>query len=160
MDANRRASLDYLQDLEKFVKQRMKDKMVLKIPDLVYDDREDMVERLGDQGWYQHDWSERRLTREELSSALESMATLHAAGLAFRMSNKKNHEKQYPSLIPDLFTSNLAKELIAKHIDSYLHCLSCLPGVEKTVCKLRMIQPNVFQHLVALRRPNDELGSR
>merc|ERR1719471_368446 len=106
MDANRRASLDYLQDLEKFVKQRMKDKMVLKIPDLVYDDRDDMVERLGDQGWYQHDWSERRLTREELSSALESMATLHAAGLAFRMSNKKNYEKQYPSLIPDLFTSN------------------------------------------------------
>lgn len=27
----------------------------------------------------------------------------------------------------DLFTSNLAKELIAKHIDSYLHCLSVFP---------------------------------
>ena len=57
-------------------------------------------------------------------------------------------------------TSHVAKELIAKHIDSYLHSLSSIPGADKVVGQLRKIQPNVFQHLVALRRPNDELGAR
>ena len=113
-----------------------------------------------DEGWYQQDWCQRRLGREEISAALDSMATLHAAGLAYRMSTKQNFEKEYPALSRDLFTSHVSKELIAKHIDSYLHSLSSILGADKVLTQLRKIQPNVFQHLVALRRPNDELGAR
>lgn len=146
-------SLEYVKDLDNFVSLRMKDKMKLNVAELKDDP-------LTDEGWYQEDWCQRKLGREEISAALESMASLHAAGLAYRMSTKNNFEKHYPCLSRDLFTSHVAKELIAKHIDSYLHSLSSIPGADKVVGQLRKIQPNVFQHLVALRRPNDELGAR
>ena len=136
--------------------------MKLNIPSLSSDYRNlsnrEMMERMTEAGWRLQD--SRRLERTEISAAIESMAVLHAAGLAYRMSIKTNFETKYPWLTNDLFTSNIAKELIAKHLDSYLHCLSFVSGAEKVVCQLRRIQPNVFQHLLALRRPTDDLGSR
>jgi len=60
----------------------------------------------------------------------------------------------------DLFTCNLSRELLAKYLDSYLHYLSCLPGVDPTVTLLRRIQQDVFQYIVTLRKPTDSLGAR
>jgi len=106
------------------------------------------------------DWNRRRLTRQELSSAVESIANLHAAGLVFRMSNKKEIENQKPIFSQDIFTSSITKELVAKHIDSFLYCLSSLPDSEKIVKKLKQMEPYVFQYLLNLGRPTDELASR
>ena len=119
-----------------------------------------MVEELTMKGWHTPNWNTTKLNLAQIRSAVDSMAVLHATGLAYRMSMKNNFEKHYPWLMEDLYTSNMAKELIAKHLDSYLHCLSFLSGVGKVVSKLKKIQQDVFQCLVSLRRPNDALGSR
>ena len=88
------------------------------------------------------------------------MAVLHSTGLAYRLSMKDTFEMQYPWLLDDIYTTSMAKELIAMHLDSYLHCLSMFDGVGKVVAKLRKIQHDVFQYLVALRHPTDALGVR
>ena len=66
----------------------------------------------------------------------------------------------HPRLGQDVFTSSAAKELVARHLDCYLHCLAAVSGAASVVAKLRRLQPTVFRHLVALRRPRDELGAR
>ena len=67
---------------------------------------------------------------------------------------------RYPWLMEDLFTCNLARELLAKYLDSYLHYLSFLPGVDSTLLLLKRIQQDVFQYIVTLRKPTDSLGAR
>ena len=74
------------------------------------------------------------------------------------MSLKEEIVEKYPYLEDDLYTSNMSKELLAKHLDSYLHFLSLLPGIQEHVLKLRKISSDVFQLLVKLRRPRDPLG--
>ena len=80
--------------------------------------------------------------------------------LYFRLSSRRSVEAAHPRLGQDLFTSCGAKELVARHLDSYLHCLAAVSGAAGVVTKLRRLQPTVFRHLVALRRPRDELGAR
>ena len=77
-----------------------------------------------------------------------------------KCSVQEEHEDKYPWLMEDLITSSTAKELLAKHLDSYLHYLSLLPGVERTVALLRKIEHRIFDLLQSLRRPEDKLGTR
>ena len=77
------------------------------------------------------------------------------------MSLKEEIDERYPYLEDDLYTSNMAKELLAKHLNSYIHFLSMLPGIcPDHVKQLRKISADVFQLLVKLRRPRDPLGTR
>ena len=80
--------------------------------------------------------------------------------LYFRLSSRRSVEAAHPRLGQDVFTSCGAKELVARHLDSYLHCLAAVSGAAGVVTKLRRLQPTVFRQLVALRRPRDELGAR
>eukprot|EP00092_Neocalanus_flemingeri_P094678 GFUD01120401.1.p1 GENE.GFUD01120401.1~~GFUD01120401.1.p1 ORF type:complete len:464 (-),score=144.12 GFUD01120401.1:120-1511(-) len=164
MDHNKRVCNEYLQDLQNFVTSRVGNKVRLNIPSLEENNlnksNTKLLEELTKQGWYTEDWNTSKLSLTQIRSAVQSMAVMHAAGLAYRMSMKTNFEKHYPWLMEDLYTSNMAKELIAKHLDSYLHCLSFLSGVGKAVSKLRKIEPDLFQYLVSLRRSNDALGTR
>ena len=80
--------------------------------------------------------------------------------LYFRLSSRRSVEAAHPRLGQDVFTSSGAKELVARHLDSYLHCLAAVSGAAGVVTKLRRLQPTVFRQLVALRRPRDELGAR
>ena len=77
--------------------------------------------------------------------ALKELAKFHACGLAYRMSLKEEIEEKYPFTEDDLYTSSMAKELLAKYLDSYLHFLSHLPGLKSHVHKLRKISTNVFE---------------
>lgn len=54
----------------------------------------------------------------------------------------------------------IIQELLARYLDSYLHYLSLLPGVEKVIAQLKKIKHKIFDLLVALRRPTDALGKR
>jgi len=164
MDHNEKVCKEYFQDLQKFVTERVGDKVQLNIPSLEESNLDKspdkLVDDLTNQGWKRQDWNSSRLNLTQIRSAVQSMAVMHAAGLAYRMSMKTNFEDLYPWLMEDFYTSNMAKELLAKHLDSYLHCLSLLSGVGKVVSKLRKIQQEVFQYLVSLRKPNDDLGTR
>ena len=77
-----------------------------------------------------------------------------------RMSLSRSFEAKYPWLSQDLFSSNLVAELIAKHLNTYLHFLSALPGSYQLCTRLGAIQSDVFQLLVNLRRPTDQAGTR
>ena len=47
------------------------------------------------------------------------------------MSLKEEIDVKYPYLEDDLYTSNMAKELLAKYLDSYLHFLTYLdPSIQ------------------------------
>jgi len=47
------------------------------------------------------------------------------------MSLKEEIDEKYPYLEDDLYTSNMAKELLAKYLDSYLHFLTLLdPSIQ------------------------------
>jgi hypothetical protein len=59
---------------------------------------------------------------------VKELANFHACGLAYRMSLKEEIDEKYPYLDDDLYTSNMAKELLAKYLDSFMHFLSLLPG--------------------------------
>jgi hypothetical protein len=52
------------------------------------------------------------------------------------------------------------QELLAKYLDSYLHYLSQLAGVEQAVTILRRFKSRIFHLLVNLRKPTDSLGKR
>ena len=95
-----------------------------------------------------------------MTLAVAELARFHACGLAYRMSLKEEIDDKYPYLEDDLYTSNMAKELLAKYLDSFLHFLSLLPGIQEHVLKLRKISNEVFGLLVKLRRPSDPLGTR
>ena len=77
-----------------------------------------------------------------------------------RMSICRSFEAKYPWLSQDLLSSNVVKELIAKHLNTFLHFLSALPGSHQLCTRLRALQSEVFQLMVNLRRPTDELGNR
>ncbi len=111
-------------------------------------------------GFSARDWLKTKLTHEEVTLAVAELARFHACGLAYRMSLKEEIDEKYPYLEDDLYTSNMAKELLAKYLDSFMHFLSLLPGIQEHVIKLRKISGEVFQLLVKLRRPSDPLGTR
>ena len=75
------------------------------------------------------------------------------------MSLSRSFEAKYPWLSQDLFSSNVVAEMIAKHLHTYLHFLSALPGAHQLCTRLRAIQSEVFQLMVNLRKPT-ELGTR
>ena len=131
-DHNKQVCTEYLNDLQEFVESRVGNTVQLNIPGLEKNNLKKstttIVEELTVKGWYKPDWNTTKLSLPQIRSAVDSMAVLHAAWLAFRMSMKNNFEQCYPWLMEDLYTSNMAKELIAKHLDSYLHCLSFLTG--------------------------------
>lgn len=96
-------------------------------------------------GFVTKDWFKYKLTHNEVLLALTELAKLHACGLAYRMSLKEEIDEKYPYIEDDLYTSSMAKELLAKYLDSYLHFLSHLPGLKSHVNKLRKISPNLFE---------------
>ena len=76
------------------------------------------------------------------------------------MSICRSFEAKYPWLSQDVFSSNVVREMIAKHLNTFLHFLSALPGSYEVCTRLRVLQSEVFQLMVNLRRPTDELGNR
>ena len=66
---------------------RLGDQLQLPLPQLEAgpEDRQQLEASLATRGWAAVDWSTRRLSRQQLSAAMEAAATLHAAGLAFRI---------------------------------------------------------------------------
>ena len=159
---------ELLRDLQTFVKNRVGDAIQLKIPKLYHGGKgEDcdgnhvlVIEDLAKKGYVTRDWFKHKLTHDEVTVAVKELAKFHACGLAYRMSLKEEIDEKYPYLEDDLYTSNMAKELLAKYLDSFLHFLSLLPGIQEHVLKLRKISNEVFQLLVKLRRPSDPLGTR
>ena len=75
-------------------------------------------------GWETPDWHTTKLSHDQILSPLGSMAVLHATGLVYRMSAKNNFQQSYPWL------GDITKELIARHLDEYLHCLSLIECTE------------------------------
>jgi len=154
----------YLSNLEKFMESRVGSQVKLSIPRDFHTDLEDprtkVMEDLLSDGFGSRDWVSQTLSHSEVSAAVREMAVLHATGLAYRMSLKDSFEDKYPWLMEDLFTSNIVKELLAKNLDSYLHYLTFLPGVSKTVEELRKVKHQIFDLIVSLRRPTDTLGTR
>ena len=52
------------------------------------------------------------------------------------MSLKEEIDVKYPYLEDDLYTSNMAKELLAKYLDSYLHFLTYLdPSIQVRIMR-------------------------
>ena len=86
---SRRACRDYLRELSSFVRARLGDQLQLPLPQLEAgpedSSRQQLEASLATRGWAAVDWSTRRLSRQQLSAAMEAAATLHAAGLAFRI---------------------------------------------------------------------------
>lgn len=156
-----------LQDMRDFVQQRAGDIVRLNIPELYHGESSSgagrdilVIEDLAERGFKTSDWFKQKLTHHEVLLALSELATFHACGLAYRMSLKEEIDDKYTFLDDDLYTSNMAKELLAKYLDSYLHFLSLLPGISEHILKLRKISGEVFQLLVKLRHPTDPLGNR
>lgn len=90
-----------------------------------------VIEDLTEKGFMSKDWFKYKLDHDEVLLALEEMAKFHACGLAYRMSLKEEIDEKYPYLDDDLYTSNMAKELLAKYLDSYLHFLTYLdPSIQ------------------------------
>ena len=99
---SRRACRDYLRDLSSFVRARLGDQLQLPLPQLEAgpedSSRQQLEASLATRGWAAVDWSTRRLSRQQLSAAMEAAATLHAAGLAFRIelaTNLRRSSKLY-----------------------------------------------------------------
>ena len=56
------------------------------------------------------------------------------------MSLKEEIDVKYPYLEDDLYTSNMAKELLAKYLDSYLQFLTRLdPSIQVRIMKTSLI---------------------
>ena len=87
-----------------------------------------VIEDLTAKGFSTRDWFRDKLCHEEVVVSVRELAKFHACGLAYRMSLKEEIDEKYPYLESDLYTSNMAKELLAKYLDSFLHFLSTLPG--------------------------------
>lgn len=151
---------ELLTDLQQFIKNRVGDTIKLNIPTLYHgftdsntpslmnggskDQSVLVIEDLARQGFATKDWFKYKLTHNEVLLALKELAKFHACGLAYRMSLKEEIDEKYPYIEDDLYTSSMAKELLAKYLDSYLHFLSHLPGLKSHVHKLRKISSNVF----------------
>lgn len=90
-----------------------------------------VIEDLAEKGFSSKDWFKTKLNHDEVLLALTELAKFHACGLAYRMSLKEEIDEKYPYLEDDLYTSNMAKELLAKYLDSYLHFLTQLdPSIQ------------------------------
>ena len=153
---------ELLTDLQTFIKERVGDKIKLNIPTLYHgftdsnstfvnntnggarDQSVLVIEDLARQGFATKDWFKYKLNHNEVLLALKELAKFHACGLAYRMSLREEIDEKYPYIEDDLYTSSMAKELLAKYLDSYLHFLSHLPGLKSHVHKLRKISSNVF----------------
>ena len=153
---------ELLTDLQVFIKERVGDKIKLNIPTLYHgftdsnttfvnntnggasDQSVLVIEDLARKGFATKDWFKYKLNHNEVLLALKELAKFHACGLAYRMSLKEEIDEKYPYIEDDLYTSSMAKELLAKYLDSYLHFLSHLPGLKSHVHKLRKISSNVF----------------
>jgi hypothetical protein len=153
---------ELLTDLQTFIKERVGDTIKLNIPTLYHgftdsngafvnntnggarDQSVLVIEDLARQGFKTKDWFKYKLNHNEVLLALKELAKFHACGLAYRMSLKEEIDEKYPYIEDDLYTSSMAKELLAKYLDSYLHFLSHLPGLKSHVHKLRKISSNVF----------------
>ena len=93
-----------------------------------------VIEDLAEKGFSSKDWFKYKLDHQEVLLALTELAKFHACGLAYRMSLKEEIDEKYPYLEDDLYTSNMAKELLAKYLDSYLHFLTQLdPSIQVRV---------------------------
>ena len=95
-----------------------------------------MIEDLTAKGFSTRDWFKDKLAHEEVVLSVKELAKFHACGLAYRMSLKEEIDEKYPYLESDLYTSNMAKELLAKYLDSFLHFLSTLPGKKCILCQV------------------------
>ena len=95
-----------------------------------------MIEDLTAKGFSTRDWFKDKLSHEEVILSVKELAKFHACGLAYRMSLKEEIDEKYPYLESDLYTSNMAKELLAKYLDSFLHFLSTLPGKKCILCQV------------------------
>ncbi len=92
-----------------------------------------VIEDLTERGFMSKDWFKYKLNHQEVLLSLTELAKFHACGLAYRMSLKEEIDEKYPYLDDDLYTSNMAKELLAKYLDSYLHFLTYLdPSIQVT----------------------------
>ena len=90
-----------------------------------------VIEDLSEKGFNSKDWFKYKLNHQEVLLSLTELAKFHACGLAYRMSLKEEIDEKYPYLEDDLYTSNMAKELLAKYLDSYLHFLTYLdPSIQ------------------------------
>ena len=149
---------ELLRDLQKFIAERLpRNPIQLRIPKLYHgfkDIQEKMntllgpqimtvreqsvlvIEDLTEKGFASKDWFKYKLSHEEVKLSLTELAKFHACGLAYRMSLKEDIDEKYPYLEDDLYTSNMAKELLAKYLDSYLHFLTYLDPAIQVKCKL------------------------
>ena len=144
---------ELLRDLQNFINERLpKNPIKLKIPKLYhgFTDQEQksdvmlgpqqfdvrdqsvlVIEDLTKNGFNSKNWFKNKLNHQEVLLALTELAKFHACGLAYRMSLKEEIDEKYPYLEDDLYTSNMAKELLAKYLDSYLHFLTLLdPSIQ------------------------------
>ena len=110
------------------------------------------------EGWRRVRLSE--LSKPQLLAVVDLLAVLHSTGLAHRMSMKEKLSATKPWLSQDHLTSPSALDIIAQHLDSYLHCLSRLGGVEQVVSGLRKVQSSLLPLLSSLRKSEDSLGTR
>ena len=80
---------EYLKDLQEFVESRVGNKVQLNIPSLeesnLNKSTTTIMEELTVKGWYTPDWNITKLSLPQIRSAVDSMAVLHAAGLAYQM---------------------------------------------------------------------------
>ena len=107
-----------------------------------------VIEDLSEKGFNSKDWFKYKLNHQEVLLSLTELAKFHACGLAYRMSLKEEIDEKYPYLEDDLYTSNMAKELLAKYLDSYLHFLTYLdPSIQVR---------KVFKHISNMPRSHSQ----
>ena len=107
-----------------------------------------VIEDLSEKGFNSKDWFKYKLNHQEVLLSLTELAKFHACGLAYRMSLKEEIDEKYPYLEDDLYTSNMAKELLAKYLDSYLHFLTYLdPSIQVR---------KVFKHISNIPRSHSQ----
>ena len=118
-----------------------------------------VIEDLSEKGFNSKDWFKYKLNHQEVLLSLTELAKFHACGLAYRMSLKEEIDEKYPYLEDDLYTSNMAKELLAKYLDSYLHFLTYLdPSIQvRKVFKHILIIPRSHSQCAGLKVPNQKM---
>lgn len=155
--------LTYLKDLSAFIIDRVGSDVVLAIPQLSCPEvvsRDKLVEKMCEKKFRSCHWTKERLNMEQVKSAMKEMAVLHATGLVYRMNLKEDICTMYPWLREDMYSSYVAKELLAKYLNSFLQYLSQYENADKTITKLRGLKSNIIRLISTLRRPTDALGKR
>jgi len=158
-----RAYLTYLKDLLEFIYERVGSEVALAIPQLLHPDmksRNEIVGKMTENGFKTCHWTRERLNMEQVKAAINEVAVLHATGLVYRMNLKEDICMMYPWLMEDMYSSYVAKELLAKYLNSFLQFLSQFENAERTVHKLNGLKNNIIELISSLRRPSDTLGTR